>query len=75
MKRIVFYTANNCPHCTVAKLFLEQNQLTFRTCNVKTAAGQKEFRKLGLRSVPAFKIEDRVIQGVNVKQLKKLLCE
>jgi glutaredoxin len=73
MQRIVLYTMNNCPHCQMAKKFLEQQQLNFRLCNVQTAAGQKEFRRMGLRSVPVFKIEDRVIQGVNLKQLKKLI--
>ena len=73
MQRIVLYTMNNCPHCDTAKKFLEQKQLTFRLCNVKTAAGQKEFRKTGLRSVPAFKIEDRLLQGFNLKLLKEII--
>ena len=74
MQRIVLYTMNNCPHCQMAKKFLEQKQLNFRLCNVKTAAGQKEFRKMGLRSVPVFKVEDRLIQGFDLKKLKEFIC-
>ena len=73
MKKVVLYSMNNCPHCQTAKKFFEQENITFRLCNVKTAAGQKEFYKTGLRGVPAFKIGDRLISGFNLKQLKQLL--
>jgi len=73
MKRIVLYSMNNCPHCQTTKKFLEQEKIAFRLCNVKTPAGQKEFSKTGLRAVPSLKVEDRLISGFSLKQLKKLL--
>ncbi|WP_231731467.1 glutaredoxin family protein [Colwellia sp. TT2012] len=41
MKRIVLYTTDKCPHCQTAKHYLEQQGITFRLCNIKTAKGQK----------------------------------
>jgi len=64
---------NNCPHCLTAKKYLDQKAVTYRLCNVKTPAGQKEFRKTGLRSVPAIKIGDQMLEGFNIKQVDKLL--
>jgi glutaredoxin len=75
MKKVVLYSMNNCPHCQTAKQYLEQQSIPFRLCNVKTPAGQKEFRKTGFRSVPVLKIADGFINGFNVKQLNKLLNE
>lgn len=56
-----------------AKKYLEQKNISFRLCNVKTTAGQKEFSRTGLRSVPALKIADELIAGFNPKQIEKIL--
>ncbi|NQY64498.1 MAG: hypothetical protein HRT38_12320, partial [Alteromonadaceae bacterium] len=47
MKRVVLYSMNNCPHCQTAKKYLDQQDIVYRLCNVKTPSGQKEFRKTG----------------------------
>ena len=72
MKRVVLYSMNNCPHCQTAKKYLEQQNIVFRLCNVKTPVGQKEFRKTGLRSVPVLKIGDQLLNGFSVKQFNQL---
>ena len=72
MKRIILYTMTNCPHCQTAKRYLEEKKIPFRLCNVKTAAGQKEFAKLNLRGVPALKIGDQVLKGFNIKNFNQL---
>lgn len=72
MKRIILYTMTNCPHCQTAKRYLEEKNIPFRLCNVKTAAGQKELAKLNLRSVPALKIGDQVLKGFNIKNFNQL---
>lgn len=75
MKRIVLYTMNNCPHCQTAKRYLEQKNIPFRLCNVKTPAGQKEFSKLRMRGVPVLKIGDQILNGFNVKTVNQLLSQ
>ena len=75
MKRVVLYSMNNCPHCQTAKQYLDKKGVTYRLCNVKTPAGQKEFRKTGLRGVPVLKIGDQILNGFSVKQFNQLYNE
>jgi len=72
MKRIVLYTMNNCPHCQTAKRYLEQNNIKFRLCDVKSAAGKKEFSKTGMRGVPLLKIGDQLLNGFSVEKFEKM---
>ena len=71
--KIILYSMNNCPHCETAKQYLEHKGISYRLCNIKTAAGQKEFFRTGFRSVPALKIADKLIAGFNPKQIEKIL--
>ncbi|MBA6289763.1 glutaredoxin family protein [Colwellia sp. MB3u-4] len=72
MQRITLYTMTNCPHCQTAKRYLEEKNIAFRLCNVKTPAGQKEFAKLNLRGVPVLKVGNQVLKGFNVKSFNEL---
>lgn len=72
MKRVTLYSMNQCPHCETAKKYLQQQKITFRLVNVKTAAGQKELSKSGYRAVPVLKIGDQFINGFSVQAFNKL---
>ena len=72
MKRVILYVTNNCSHCQTAKRYLEQENIPFRLCNIKTPAGQKEFSKLNRRGVPVLKISDQILNGFNVKDFNRL---
>ena len=72
MKRIILYTMNHCPHCQTAKRYLEEKNIPFRLCNIKTPAGQKEFAKLNMRAVPVLKIGDQILNGFNSKNFNKI---
>ncbi|AOW76670.1 NrdH-redoxin [Colwellia sp. PAMC 20917] len=72
MKKIVLYSMSNCPHCDTAKAYLDKNNIAYRLCNVKTAAGQKEFRRANFRSVPVIKIGEEYLQGFKVAAFKAL---
>lgn len=67
MKKVVLYTRNNCPHCEVAKKYLDKENITYRLCNVQTPAGQKEFHRLGYRGVPVLKVANDFLQGFTIK--------
>ena len=71
--KIVLYSMANCPHCDTVKSYLKKNNLTFRECNVKSPAGQKEFARTGFRSVPVIKVADQYQQVTQIKSLAKLL--
>lgn len=72
MKKVVLYASDKCPHCQVAKRYLEQQGIAFRLCNVKTPKGQKEFAKTGLRGIPVLKIGDQLLNGFSVKGFTKM---
>lgn len=72
MKRIVLYSMDKCPHCQSAKLYLEQQKIPYRLCNIKTAKGRKEFATTGLRGVPVLKIGDQLLKGFSVKEFTQL---
>jgi glutaredoxin len=72
VKKIVLYSMSNCPHCDTAKTYFEKNNIPYRLCNVKTAAGQKEFRRANFRSVPVIKVGEQYLQGFNLSTFNKL---
>ncbi|MCJ8319109.1 MAG: glutaredoxin family protein [Colwellia sp.] len=72
MKKVVLYTMNKCPHCETAKNYLDKQGVIYRLCNVQTPKGQKEFAKLRLRSVPALKVGDEILNGFSVKKFNQL---
>lgn len=72
MKRVVLYTMSACPHCDIAKRFLDKHRIKYRLVNVKTPAGQKEFYKTGFRAVPIVKVGDQFINGFDVKKFNSL---
>lgn len=72
MKRITLFTMANCPHCKTAKQYFEQQKITFRSVDVKTPSGQKEFAKTGYRGVPVVKVGDQFLNGFSVKGFKQL---
>ena len=52
---------------------MEDKNIPFRLCNIKTPAGQKEFSKLNLRGVPVVKVGDQILKGFDVKRFNQLL--
>jgi len=71
-KRVVLYSMKNCSHCDTAKKYLENQNISFRLCDVRTPKGQKEFAKLGLRGVPVLKVGDQLLKGFSVKAFLNL---
>ena len=63
---------SHCPHCEMAKQYLDQKNIVYRLVDVKSPAGQKEFAKTGYRGVPVLKVGDQFLNGFNVKAFLKL---
>ena len=72
MKKVVLYSMDKCPHCEIAKRYLEQEGIAFRLCNVKTPRGQKELAATGFRGVPVLKVGDQLLNGFSVKTFTKI---
>lgn len=72
MKKVILYSSTNCPHCNEVKKYFADHKIEYRLCNVQTAVGQKEFRRLGYRAVPVIKIGGQFMQGFNLKRFKQM---
>ena len=74
MKKVVLYSTDHCPHCQNAKQYFTAKNIAYRLSNIKTPAGQKEFYRLGFKSVPVIKIGEEFLQGFNIKAFQRLYC-
>ena len=72
MKRVVLYISDKCPHCREAQKYLDNNGIKYRLTNAKMQRGRKELDALGVSSVPALKIGNKVMVGWNLKDFNKL---
>lgn len=72
MKRIVLFSMDTCVHCQTAKRYLDDQNISYRLCNVKTPKGQKEFFSTGMKGVPVLKIGDQLLNGFSIKSFNKL---
>lgn len=72
MKKVVLYSMDKCPHCQVAKRYLDEQHIPYRLCNVQTPRGQKELASLRMRAVPVLKIGDEILNGFSVKAFNQL---
>lgn len=75
MKKIKVYTTNTCPYCTMAKEFLEENNVKFENINVSDDqdAAEEMIEKSGQMGVPVIEIEGQIIVGFNKDKIKSLL--
>lgn len=72
MKRVVLFSMNRCPHCQTAKRYLDENNIPYRLCDVKSPKGSKEFSMTGFRGVPVLKVGDQLLNGFSIKDFQKL---
>ena len=64
MSKVVVYTSNTCPDCTMAKDYLKDNGVEFEEKNVQTdAAARDELISMGYTGVPVLVIGEEEIVG------------
>jgi len=65
MKKVVMYTTNTCPYCTMAKKLLDQKGLTYSEIRVDLDDDQREkmIALSGRRTVPQIFFDDTHIGG------------
>lgn len=72
--KVVVYTTPNCQHCRQVKQWLLKHEIPFLDFNVsKPGKIQKQFFRLGGRSVPMLVIGDKLLNGFDPQELKKTL--
>ena len=75
MASVTVYSTSNCPFCTMAKDFLKQNSIQFKSVDVnQDKAGLEEMiRKSGQTAVPVIDVDGKIIVGFNQAAIQEAL--
>ncbi|MDF2903490.1 MAG: glutaredoxin family protein [Bacillus sp. (in: firmicutes)] len=75
MSKIILYSQPDCPPCEVTKKFLKEYGFLYTEKNIKVdkQARNELINKYQSYSTPTVVIEDHVIRGFDLKELKDLL--
>ena len=64
MSKVVVYTSNTCPYCTMAKDYLKEKGVEYEEKNVQNdAAARDELISMGYTGVPVLVIGEEEIVG------------
>lgn len=73
-KKVVVYTSNTCPYCTMAKDYLTDKKVDFEEKNIQTdKAARDELMKMGHLGVPVILIDGEEVVGFDQGKLDELL--
>lgn len=73
---VVLFTASWCGYCKKARQYFIANQIPFKEVDIeRSIVGYQEYKKLGGRGVPLFKIGDHVIQGYDRTTINSALAD
>ncbi|WP_295544039.1 glutaredoxin family protein [uncultured Thiohalocapsa sp.] len=72
-KRVVLYSAGNCPHCKRAKAFLQRQGIAYREMDItRNPRARKALERLGARGVPTLLIGDARLDGFDEQRFWRL---
>jgi len=74
-KKVIVYSTPTCPFCTMAKKFLEDNNIEFEDFDVSADRTKIEeiIRKSGQMAVPVLDIDGEIIVGFDKERIRKAL--
>lgn len=74
MKKIIMYSTKTWPHCIKGKEFLSKSGYHYEIKDVnEDPEANREFQQLGLQGVPAFKIGEEIVVGLDIQKIQSLL--
>jgi len=75
MKKVIVYTGEFCPYCTLVKNFLKEHNIEFTERDVQNdqSAYKELIEKTGQNGIPVLDIEGKIIIGFNETEIKKEL--
>jgi len=74
MKEIIMYSSETCPHCKTAKDFLKSSGYLYTEKNIsRDPVARQELINLKIMGVPAFKIGNESIVGLDLKRIEHIL--
>lgn len=74
MIKVTMFTSKTWPHCHTAKEYLSSRCIIYEEKDVnENPAARAEFQRLKLNGVPAFKIKDEIVVGLDKQKIESLL--
>ena len=75
MAKVIVYSTQTCPYCTMAEDFLKEHKIEFKHIDVGAdKKGLKEMmEKSGQTGVPVLDIDGKIIVGFNEAGIKEAL--
>ena len=80
LPQVTLYALQTCSHCREAKIFLQQNQIAFRTVYMDLLVGEERSETMRrLRSInpacsfPTIMVNQEVIVGFKEEKLRRIL--
>lgn len=74
MDKVIVYTSNTCPYCTMVKDYLKDKNVEFDEKNVQTdETARNELIAKGYTGVPVVIIDGEEIVGFDKNKLDKIL--
>lgn len=74
MDKVIVYTSNTCPYCTMAKDYLHEKNIEFEEKNVQTnSEARSELMAKGYTGVPVIVVGNEEIVGFDKDRLDTLL--
>ncbi|MDD5162929.1 MAG: glutaredoxin domain-containing protein [Candidatus ainarchaeum sp.] len=75
MKKVIVYSTDTCPFCTMAKDFLKSKKIKFEEFNVaeNEAKLQEMLKKSGQTGVPVIDIAGEIITGFDKERIENAL--
>lgn len=73
--KIVIYSAPECPYCTLAKDFLNENNIEFEEIDVSSDSKKADemMEKSGQQGIPVIEIDGKIIVGFDKEKIKERL--
>lgn len=74
VEKIIVYTTDTCPHCKIAKAYLNNKGYSFEEKNVdKDVEARNDMIRRGIQGVPAFFIGDELVVGLDTAKIESLI--
>lgn len=76
MTKVLVYSSNTCPYCTLATDYLEEKGIDYIEKNVQTdQEARKELMDMGHMGVPVLVIDGEEIVGFDKNKIDELLSK
>ena len=76
MEKVLVYSSNTCPYCTLAKDYLADKGVEFEERNVQEDdSARKELMEMGHMGVPVIVIGEEEIVGFDKERIDQLVAE